>query len=244
MPRQLDMLGPSITASSTSVVGITVRLDRPADQGHRRCGDLVTLGTGKGIHHNALNCNSCGKFRGWLGSQAVEFINRTRARFGAPGIITLRHRSSAAGAGDESDFSWRLESTEMRRDEVFPSKYLKASDLNGKPVVLTIADAPLETLKSPEGKEQSKIVLYFKGAKKALPLNIANWDAVAEILGGETDDWPGGRIELFPTKTQMGGKTVDCIRIRPPRDAAAAKIAPPPKAKGPEGDDMNDAIPF
>ena len=31
--------------------------------------------------------------------------------------------------------------------------------------------------------------------------------------------WPGTRIELYPTKTQMGGRVVDCIRIRATRAA-------------------------
>ena len=131
----------------------------------------------------------------------------------------------------------------MKRDEIFPSKYLKANDLNSKPIIVTIDSAPLEVLKNPEGKEQSKVVLYFRGAKKALPLNVSNWDAVAAICGEDTDDWPGGRIELYADKTRMGGKTVDCIRVRAPQDAAA-KIATPTKAAQPEAEDMNDAIPF
>jgi hypothetical protein len=130
----------------------------------------------------------------------------------------------------------------MRRDDVFPSKYLKAADIV-RPMTVTIESAPLEVLKNPEGKEQHKTVLYFRGAKKSLPLNVSNWDAVAEICGQDTDDWPGGKIELYATKTQMAGKTVDCIRVRAPRDAAA-KIATPTKAAEPEAEDMNDAIPF
>jgi hypothetical protein len=106
---------------------------------------------------------------------------------------------------------------EMKRDEVFPSKYLKAADLNGKPVTVTIKSAPYEPFKNPEGKEQSKTVLYFVGGKKALPLNIVNWDSVAEICGDDTDAWPGHQLELYPTVTQMGAKTVPCIRIRRPQ---------------------------
>ena len=41
----------------------------------------------------------------------------------------------------------------MTRDEAFPSKYLKATDLNGKALCVTIERAPLEILKNPEGKE-------------------------------------------------------------------------------------------
>jgi hypothetical protein len=115
---------------------------------------------------------------------------------------------------------------QMKKDDVFSSKYLKHTDLQGKATTAIIESALLETLKSPEGKEQSKTVLRFVGAKKSLPLNLTNWDAVAEICGGDTDDWPGCQVELYPTKTQMAGKTVDCIRVRAPTKSikkAAAK---------------------
>jgi hypothetical protein len=130
----------------------------------------------------------------------------------------------------------------MRRDDVFPSKHLKCADLNGKPFVVTIEHAPFETLKSPEGKEQNKIVLYFLSAKKALPLNITNWDAVAEICGDDTEDWPGNRIELYPARTQMGGKTVDCIRIRRPQQAETPKQKPAPAPKPAEVEEFDGEL--
>jgi hypothetical protein len=49
------------------------------------------------------------------------------------------------------------------RDEMFPSKYLKSSDLKGKPVIVKIEAAPAETLKNTKGEEQHKIVLHFAG---------------------------------------------------------------------------------
>ena len=131
----------------------------------------------------------------------------------------------------------------MTREEVFPSKYLKAADLKGKPRIVTIESAPYETLKGMDGKETQKIVTYFENVSKSLPLNATNFDAVCEATGfDDTEDWPGQRIELYPTKTTMGGKTVDCIRIRrppAPRPAAAA----PPSPSPPIGD-MNDEIPW
>ena len=124
--------------------------------------------------------------------------------------------------------------SQMQKDDVFPSKYLKHTDLQGKPAAATIESAVLETLKSPEGKTQDKIVLYLAGTKKSLPLNVTNFDAVAGICGADTDDWPGCKIELYPSKTQMGGKTVDCIRVRPP--AKSAK-----KAAGKSGGGLGNA---
>jgi len=116
------------------------------------------------------------------------------------------------------------------RDDLFPSKHLKYTDLNGKPAVVEIEKAPTETFKDTNsGKEQHKTVLYFKGASKDLPLNMTNWDACAKICGPDTDDWAGHAIELYESETTMGGKTVGCIRIRPPSKKKPSKAALPPK---------------
>ena len=129
-----------------------------------------------------------------------------------------------------------------KRDEVFPSKYLTASDLKGKPVTVTIESATLDTLKTREGKEQTKTVLGFKGARKTLPLNATNWDAVAAITGeDDTERWPGHAIEIYPTTTTMQGKPVGCIRIRPPAQRELPKVKPPAP---PPADDVDDEIPF
>jgi hypothetical protein len=126
----------------------------------------------------------------------------------------------------------------MKRNEVFPSKYLKAGDLGGKPAIVRISAVTYETLKSPEGKEQNKAVLAFAGTTKLLPLNMTNWDAVANIAGDDTDEWPNKKIELYPTTTQMGSKTVECVRIRKPSPPKEPELPVVPD------DDPDDAIPF
>jgi hypothetical protein len=136
-----------------------------------------------------------------------------------------------------------MKELKMIRDEVFPSKYLKAADLKGKPRIVTIESARYETLKGLDGKETQKIVLYFENVSKSLPLNATNFDAVCDATGcPDTEDWPGQRIELYPTKTSMGGQLVDCIRIRRPssRPTAAAAPMPPPPPIG----EINDEIPW
>ena len=136
----------------------------------------------------------------------------------------------------------------MKRDEVFPSKYLKATDLNGKALCVTIERAPLEILKNPEGKEQSKTVLHFVKAKKMLPLNRVNWDSVADICGDDTEDWTGKKIELYPAMTEMAGKRVACIRVRAPEQRELPTANPKQAAKNPAAqslsDEMDDEIPF
>ena len=134
----------------------------------------------------------------------------------------------------------------MKRDDIFPSKYLKAADLAGKPVVVTITSADLEHLKNGSGEEQAKTVLSFAGGKKTLPLNMTNWDSVADICGDDTADWVGKRIELYPTTTTLKGEVKPCIRIRPPpqRELPALKPHPVAPAAPAKRGDMDDEIPF
>ncbi len=123
----------------------------------------------------------------------------------------------------------------MKKNEAFPSRYLKASDLNGKPITMTIESVATEPLRSDDGKVEDKTVLHFKGAKKVMTVNLTNWDAIVAATGeDDSDKWPGHRIELYPTTTAMKNKTVPCIRIRPPAQRELPAAA----------DDMGDAIPF
>jgi hypothetical protein len=130
----------------------------------------------------------------------------------------------------------------VSKTDVFPSKYLKAADLKGQPVVLKISRAPLESLEY-QGRQEDKVVLHFEGTKKMLPLNITNFDGVCDATGlSDTDEWPGQKIEVFPTTCEMKGKTIDCIRIRKP--GGGVKKAAPAKVVEAEEVEMNDAIPF
>jgi hypothetical protein len=131
----------------------------------------------------------------------------------------------------------------MKREDLFPSKYLKCADLKGRPHLVQIKHAAIETLKSPQGIEQRKVVLYFNSGKKSLPLNLTNFDSVAEIAGtDETEQWAGMRIELYPTRTTMGGKIVDCIRIRKPKEPLAAVTKEEPVSA--VDADLNDEVPW
>jgi len=128
------------------------------------------------------------------------------------------------------------------RSERYPRRFLSAEDLKGKSVVVEIEEECLEELTDTNGKTVNKSVLSFVGKGKKLVLNATNWDSIVEITGCEDSrDWPGNKIELYPTTTLMAGRKVDCIRIRrpPPRLAAAAPPPPPPPA-----DDMSDEIAF
>jgi hypothetical protein len=81
-----------LSKPSRTLVGIKIRLSR-TDHCHD---DVVIIGSG-----NAMSCATCGAYRGTLGPETVNIIHETRARFGAPEIITLRNPSIAAGDGAE-----------------------------------------------------------------------------------------------------------------------------------------------
>ena len=122
----------------------------------------------------------------------------------------------------------------------FPSNYLKASDLMGRDVQVTIDDVRWESI----GDEQ-KAVLYFIGKSKGLVLNKTNATALADKLGYETDSWHNKVCTIFPTETDYAGKRVPCIRVKlstgTPLNPAPVQ---PPQAQPAETQEPGDDIPF
>ena len=97
----------------------------------------------------------------------------------------------------------------MKINDAFPSSYLKAADLNGKAVRVTIESVSVEKL----GDDQ-KPILHFVGKEKALVLNKTNSNRIIEAVGSdETDDWEGWSIALYACKVDFQGKRVDAIRV-------------------------------
>lgn len=134
----------------------------------------------------------------------------------------------------------------MKITDAFPSNYLKASDLNGKAVRVTIDSVTMEKL----GDDQ-KAILHFVGKDKGLVLNKTNTFRIVEAVGSdETNDWEGWSVTLYACKVDFQGKRVDAIRVddrpgstrRPERSARSA--APPPEIAGDAPEVTEDDIPF
>src|SRR5262249_30265274 len=123
---------------------------------------------------------------------------------------------------------------QMKKSEVFKSKYIKAEDLNGDPITLTIESAELE-LVGPDKEE--KMVVGFKGGKfKPLILNSTNWDLIEQATGqADSDKWIGKKITLHTEKTRFKGQLVDAIRVVVPAGKGGKKGA---------GADQADDVPF
>ena len=129
----------------------------------------------------------------------------------------------------------------MNIDQAFPSNYIKSSNLEGRAVPVVIDRVAVEEVGR---NKDTKPVLYFRGKEKGLVLNRTNSNKIAEIAGSkDTEDWAGVQVAIYPSTTEFGGETVECIRIKavPQRQQQAAAPAPPPP---PPVDVSEDDIPF
>lgn len=129
-------------------------------------------------------------------------------------------------------------------NDAFPSNYLKASDLKGAQVVVTIDRVEFEEV----GRDkEEKPVIYFTGKTKGVVLNKTNARKITEITGSAiTEEWRGHAVVLYPTETEFAGETVECIRVKPVAKAKMSRMTPapppPPVDHGAPIDD--DDVPF
>ncbi len=108
----------------------------------------------------------------------------------------------------------------MKISDEFPSQFLKASDLGGRDIRLTMDRVDREKI-----GQDLKMVLYFKGKQKGMVLNRTNAFTIGDAYGEDTEDWSDQPIILFSIKTEYQGKVVDGLRCRVP----TARDNKPPK---------------
>jgi hypothetical protein len=123
----------------------------------------------------------------------------------------------------------------------FPSKYVKAAEIPEEGLVAAIDRVDMEDV---DGKGSMKPVLYFRGGKKGLVLNVTNSKKIVQLVGSDnTDNWAGQRITLYQSETEYAGDTVACIRVRAAKGTAPTAPAPAPTELGSPTMDASD-IPF
>jgi hypothetical protein len=119
-------------------------------------------------------------------------------------------------------------------NEVFSGGFLKAEDLQGRNVRVTINK--VEVKEFDDGK---KLIVHFAGKDKALVCNKTNSAIIQEVLGSDdTDDWIGKKVTLTVKKVEFSGKLVPAIRVVL-EDAPPKQTAPEQSSEGTE-----DEIPF
>lgn len=96
-------------------------------------------------------------------------------------------------------------------NDAFPSKWMKASDLEGRQPRMTVADVRMEDI----GDDGHKPVIYFHGTDKGIVLNKTNATNISQAYGPNTDGWRGKDVVLFTTWVDFNGRSVEAIRIRP-----------------------------
>jgi hypothetical protein len=140
----------------------------------------------------------------------------------------------------------------MKISDEFPSQYIKASDLGGRDIRVTMGRVEREKIGT-----DNKLVLYFKGKEKGLVLNKTNAGTISDAYGDDTEDWYDQPLILFSVKTDYQGKVVDATRCRVPtardnRDAAPRRVVggvsdnlhhDPISSGPPAGHPANDAPP-
>lgn len=98
----------------------------------------------------------------------------------------------------------------MKANDLCPAPHLEAADFS-KDTAVTIKAVDFASV----GSEQvTKGVVLFEEFARGLVLNRTNLKRIVGHHGAETDNWIGKKITLYPSETDFGGKTVECIRVR------------------------------
>lgn len=100
----------------------------------------------------------------------------------------------------------------MTTNDVFPSKYLKASDLPGEGTQsFTIEKIEIEEI----GKDKDqKPVIHFEESEKALVCNKTNWKTIAKVTASDdSDNWIGTKINLYRAEVEFQGEMIEAIRV-------------------------------
>jgi len=133
-----------------------------------------------------------------------------------------------------------------KTSDMFPSRWLKASDFEDGDATLTIREVGQERIG--QGKDASdKFVLYFEDEAKGLVLNKTNVGTIAKLHGDDTDDWIGKDVTLYTTEVQFQSDMVEAIRVRskaPRRPGAKAGKPTAPAPAATEAEDDEDKVPF
>ena len=95
----------------------------------------------------------------------------------------------------------------------FEANSLGAHHLLGKPQVVTIDR--VEQGKAGHGaKAVRKPILHFTNIKLPFICNVTNARTIIALYGKRPSKWRGKTIEIYPTTTQFGSETKDCIRVK------------------------------
>lgn len=136
----------------------------------------------------------------------------------------------------------------MKLSEAYPSAFLKADDLNGRAVTVTIESVKLEEIGQGRDKDK-KLVISFVGKEKKLVCNKTNAGTIGKLHGDDTDDWEGKQIILQPREVEFQGDMVWSIRVSLQKPGTSLMVAPgavTPRETAPltRNENLDEDVPF
>jgi hypothetical protein len=84
-------------------------------------------------------------------------------------------------------------------DDLYPSRFLKATAFNGKRVMLTITGCRREELEGEDKKKEVKAIVSFKETERELVACKTNGLCMRDMFGNSLAGWIGKRVILFPS---------------------------------------------
>jgi hypothetical protein len=84
-------------------------------------------------------------------------------------------------------------------DDLYPGRFLKAGNFDGKRVTLTIKDYDREMLEGDDGAK-SKAIITFAETPRQLVACKTNGLCLRAMFGSDLTQWVGKRVILFPSE--------------------------------------------
>ena len=103
----------------------------------------------------------------------------------------------------------------MDYEAMFPGRFLKAADLAGREVTLTVERIEMSDLEEDDGEKKQRGIMRFVGKKKGLLMGRTNGEACRAMWGRDMDGWAGKRVTIGPDVVKEKGQFFGepCIRV-------------------------------
>ena len=103
--------------------------------------------------------------------------------------------------------------TTVSQLQAYTSPWLKASDLQGRAVTVTVNGATVEEIRQQTGQKEARIVVTFAGKSKRLICNKTQALTLADLAKTEVfANWKGLVVTLEPATTRSGQETINIRR--------------------------------
>ena len=124
------------------------------------------------------------------------------------------------------------------------SNFLSKSDIGPNGSLFTVVRCEQVDVAKEGAKPEMKYALILSETEKPFILNSTNGQIIAQFTGrNNTDDWGGVKIVIyFDPNVSFGGKLVGGLRVRAPRNQAAAH--PLPRAAAPAAPTNEEDAPY